>query len=106
MPRRNPKEEEVHRGWRGIKGRKGRENLYQVRFDNTMTKVSSLKPGDLIEVLVRSINRRGEGEGVHGGKQVIIAGAHDPGVIVTARVKRIAEGKIYAELVEVSDEGR
>lgn len=103
MPRRNPKEEEARKGWKGKRGRKGRENLYQVRFSDAIEKPSSLKPGDLIEVLVRSVSRRGEGEGIHEGRQVIISGAPDPGIVVTARVKRIAEGKIYAELVEVRD---
>ncbi|MCS7103240.1 MAG: hypothetical protein NZ992_05110 [Candidatus Korarchaeum sp.] len=100
MPRRNPREGESFKGWKGMKGRKGRENLYQVRLEGLNRKPSSLKPGDLIEVLVRSVNRRGEGEGIYEGKQVVIVGAPDPGVAVKVRVRKIAGDKIFTELAE------
>lgn len=100
MPRRNPREDESSKGWKGIRGRKGRENLYQVRFDGLIRQASSPRPGDLLEVLVRSVNRRGEGEGIYEGRQVIIAGAPDPGVAVKVRVRRVAGGKIFTELAE------
>lgn len=101
MPRRNPREERGSKGWKGVKGRKGREDLYhQVGMDRPSRSAQSLKPGDTIDVLVRSINRRGEGEGLYEGRQVIISGAPDPGLVVRVRVRKIAEGKIFAELVE------
>lgn len=106
MPRRNPREGESSKGWKGMKGRRGRENLYQVRVERLGREPLPLKPGDLIEVLVRSVNRRGEGEGVYEGRQVVIAGAPDPGVAVRVRVRKIAGGKIFTELAEESYGGR
>ena len=100
MPRRNPRGEEVSKGWKGMRGRKARENLYHVRIDGITGGYSSIKPGDLIEVLVRSVNRRGEGDGIYEGRQVIIAGAPDPGVTVRARIRKIVDGKIFAEIVD------
>ncbi len=100
MPRRNPREEEFSRGWKGMKGRKSKENLYLVRVEGLGKKPVSLKPGALIEVLVRSVNRRGEGEGVYEGKHVVIAGAPDPGIAVRARIRKISGDKIFAELAE------
>ncbi len=100
MPRKNPREEEISKGWKGMRGRKARENLYKVRIDGITGGHSSIKPGDLIEVLVRSINRKGEGEGIYEGRQVIVVGAPDPGVTVRAKVRKIADGKIFAEIAD------
>lgn len=106
MPRKNPREGESSKGWKGMKGRKGRENLYQVRVERLSGGSSSPKPGDLIEVLVRSVNRRGEGEGVYGGRKVMIAGAPDPGVAVRVRIRKVVGDKIFAELAEEDYGGR
>ena len=100
MPRRNPKETNSSRGWKGRLGRKARGTLYVTKFDKVEGRSPSIKPGDIIEVLVQSVNRRGEGEGTYKGRTVIIIGAADPGLTVTARVRRIAEGRIIAEMVE------
>ncbi len=101
MPRRNPKGNDSSRGWKGRLGRKAKGSLYVTRFDKPEERSSSLKPGDLIEVLVQSVNRRGEGEGIYRGRPVVIVGAADPGITVTARVRKISGGKIIAEMVEV-----
>ncbi len=100
MPRRNPKESSSSRGWKGRLGRKARGTLYVTKFDKIEGRAPSIKPGDIIEVLVQSVNRRGEGEGTYRGRTVIIVGAADPGLTVIARVRRVMEGKIIAEMVE------
>ncbi len=100
MPRRNPKEINSSRGWKGRLGRKARGTLYVTKFDKVEKRSTSVKPGDVIEVLVQSVNRRGEGEGTYNGRAVIIIGAADPGLTVMAKVRRVAEGKIIAEVVE------
>ncbi len=99
MPRRNPKGSDSSRGWKGRLGRKAKGSLYVTRFDKPEGKSPSLKPGDLIEVLVQSVNRRGEGEGVYRGRPVVIVGAADPGITVTAKIRKIVGGKIIAEIV-------
>ncbi len=100
MPRRNPKGNDFSRGWKGRLGRKAKGTLYVTKFDKVEERPSSIKPGDLIEVLVQSVNRRGEGEGIYQGRPVVIVGAADPGLMVTAKVRKIAGGKIIAEMVE------
>lgn len=100
MPRKNPKGNNSSRGWKGRLGRKAKKNLYITGFERTEEKTPSLKPGDLIEVLVQSVNRRGEGEGVYEGRHVIIVGAADPGIKVMARVRKLSGGKIIAEIVD------
>lgn len=100
MPRRNPKGNDSSRGWKGRLGRKAKGSLYITRFDKPEERKGEIKSGDLIKVLVQSVNRRGEGEGVYMGRPVVIVGAADPGITVTAKVRKISGGKIIAEMVE------
>lgn len=101
MPRKNPKENNSSRGWKGRLGRKAKRNLYVTRFEKTEERAPSLRLGDTIEVLIQSVNRRGEGEGFYRGRPVIIIGAADPGIKVVAKVRKISGGKIIAEMVDV-----
>ncbi len=99
MPRRNPKVEDASKGWRGRLGRKGRTGIYITRYEVKEEKGEDVKPGDIIEVLIMTVTRRGEGVGKYKGRNVTVVGASDPGIKVQARVRRVQGNKIVAELV-------
>jgi len=101
MPRRNPKGNDPSRGWKGRLGRKAKGTLYVTKFERIDGRSPLVRPGDVIEVLVQSVNRRGEGEGIYKGRPVVIVGAADPGLMVAAKVRKVIAGKIIAEMVDM-----
>ena len=64
-----------------------------------------IRPGDVIEVLVRDLDDKGRGIGVYRGKKIILYGG-SVGSIVKARVSYISGDIIYAKIIKVlSDSG-
>lgn len=97
MPRKNPKNEDVFSSWRGNLGRKATGLVYGTPFNNEEKQV--VQPGDEIKVLVTSVTRRGEGIGNYMGMKVIVNGASDPGEIVRARVLKVKDNRIIANIL-------
>ncbi len=100
MPRRNPKIDNSSKGWRGRLGRKGRTGIYVTKYEIKEEEKQDIKPGDVIEVLIMTVTRRGEGIGKYKGRSVTVIGASDPGIKVKAKVKKVQGGKVLAELME------
>jgi len=100
MPRKNPKgSEPAQSGWRGRLGRKRRIDIYAPRVGSTkFSRGPSIRVGDVIELLITDVTRRGEGVGQYMGRTVIVRGAADPGEVVTAVVKRITKDGVLAEV--------
>ncbi|HDI86244.1 MAG TPA: TRAM domain-containing protein [Candidatus Korarchaeota archaeon] len=100
MPRKNPKGgSTAQSGWKGRLGRKRRIDIYAPRAGATQFgRESPLKVGDVIELLITDVTRRGEGVGQYRGRTVIVRGAADPGEVVTAVVKKITREGVFAEV--------
>jgi len=83
--------------WKGRLVRKASAVIY---MNQQQESKPPIELGTEIEVLISSVTRKGRGVGKYKGVTVIINGAADPGETVRARVVKMKDNKIIAEVVD------